>query len=202
MRTHHLSLESFGVTRRRKTKEGENSRGNALGSTTRQRWDQQQGWDGKGDKGRVFQKLGWGKHAFLHNCASLSLLERPQKRTEFAILIDKGVPPQFLINWDYIPSIKFSRGVPYFLKITYPGLDLLAWSSSWRNLANGEACLAALALPPGPGEGRGDCEVLKPDGEFGELLKLFGDAGEARGEHGGDPIARRRPALPEMDRKH
>ena len=43
---------------------------------------------------------------------------------------------------------------------------------------------------------------MKPDGEFGELLKLFGDAGEARGEHGGDPIARRRPALPEMDRKH
>lgn len=36
---------------------------------------------------------------------------------------------------------------------------------------------------------------MKPDGEFGELLKLFGDAGEARGEHGGDPIVRRRPAL-------
>ena len=42
---------------------------------------------------------------------------------------------------------------------------------------------------------------MKPDGEFGELLKLFGDAGEARGEHGGDPIARRRLALPENGQK-
>jgi hypothetical protein len=72
-------------------------------------------------------------------------------------------------------------------------LDLLAWSSSWRNLAKGEACLAALALPPAPGEGRGDWE--KP-GEFGELVKLFGEAGEASGEHGGDPIASRSPGLP------
>ena len=85
-------------------------------------------------------------------------------------------------------------------KSTHPGLDLLAWSSSCRNLANGEACLAALPLPPAPGDGSGDCEevVLKLFGEFGELLKLFGEAGEARGEQGGDPIASRSPALPEI----
>jgi len=72
--------------------------------------------------------------------------------------------------------------------------------------------LAALALPPAPGEARGDWE--KPGeagellklfgeageflklGETGEFLKLFGEAGEASGEHGGDPIARRSPGLP------
>ena len=60
--------------------------------------------------------------------------------------------------------------------------------------------MAALALPPAPGEGSGDCGevVLKLFGEFGELLKLFGEAGEASGEQGGDPIASRSPALPEI----
>ena len=62
------------------------------------------------------------------------------------------------------------------------------------------------ALPPAPGDGRGDWE--KP-GEFGELLKLFGEAGEflkvfgeASGEHGGDPIASWWPGLPEIDKKY
>ena len=57
--------------------------------------------------------------------------------------------------------------------------------------------MAALALPPAPGDGSGDCGevVLKLFGEFGELLKLFG---EASGEQGGDPIASRSPALPEI----
>ena len=41
---------------------------------------------------------------------------------------------------------------------------------------------------------------MKLFGEAGELLKVFGDAGEASGEHGGDPIASRRPALPEIDK--
>ena len=63
--------------------------------------------------------------------------------------------------------------------------------------------MAALALPPAPGDGSGDCGelVLKffgEFGEFGELLKLFGEAGEASGEQGGDPIASRSPALPEI----
>jgi len=83
--------------------------------------------------------------------------------------------------------------------------------------------LAALALPPAPGEGRGDWEkpgefgellklfgeageflkllgeageFLKLFGEAGEFLKLLGEAGEASGEHGGDPIASRSPGLP------
>ena len=54
-----------------------------------------------------------------------------------------------------------------------------------------------MALPPAPGDGSGDCGelVLKLFGEFGELLKLLG---EASGEQGGDPIASRSPALPEI----
>jgi len=81
--------------------------------------------------------------------------------------------------------------------------------------------LAALALPPAPGDARGDCEKLGEAGEFlklgeagellklfgeageflklgeaGEFLKLFGEDGEASGEHGGDPIASRSPGLP------
>ena len=60
--------------------------------------------------------------------------------------------------------------------------------------------MAALALPPAPGDGSGDCGevVLKLFGEFGELLKLLGEAGEASGAQGGDPIASRSPALPEI----
>ena len=69
--------------------------------------------------------------------------------------------------------------------------------------------MAALALPPAPGEARGDWEklgeageLLKLFGEAGEFLKLFGEDGEASGEHGGDPIARRSPGLPEIDKKY
>ena len=79
--------------------------------------------------------------------------------------------------------------------------------------------MAALALPPAPGEGRGDWEkpgefgellklfgeageFLKLFGETGEFLKLLGEAGEASGEHGGDPIASRSPGLPEIDNKY
>ena len=78
--------------------------------------------------------------------------------------------------------------------------------------------MAALALPPAPGEARGDWEKLGEAGELlklfgeageflklgeaGEFLKLFGEDGEASGEHGGDPIARRSPGLPEIDKKY
>ena len=74
--------------------------------------------------------------------------------------------------------------------------------------------MAALALPPAPGDGSGDCGevVLKLFGEFGELLKLFGEAGEflklfgetgeASGEHGGDPIASRSPGLPGIENNY
>ena len=99
-----------------------------------------------------------------------------------------------------VNGILLCRYSRFLLVITHPGLDLLAWSSSWRNLAKGEACLAELALPPAPGEGRGDW--WEKPGEFGELRKLFGEAGEASGEHGGDPIASRSPGLPEIDNKN
>ena len=66
--------------------------------------------------------------------------------------------------------------------------------------------MAALALPPAPGEARGDWEkpgeLLKLFGEAGEFLKLFGETGEASGEHGGDPIASRSPGLPGIENNY
>ena len=51
-----------------------------------------QGWDQRGKARRTwkgfFQRLVWGKHTFLHNCASLKLLERPWMKVSYICHID------------------------------------------------------------------------------------------------------------------